>query len=236
MPGKKWTGFEEDTLRRGLEEHVSYLKIGRMLKRTTDSIRNHAFQLGLAKPSGVPWYDGLRIGFLDIETVNFDADAGNMLSWALKPRGKRELYDCVTRKEQISCKFDERIVASLIEALKGIDVVVTYWGTGFDAPYFRTRALMLKQRPPGAGDLYHWDCFFPVKYKLKLHRKSLDAACAAFGIKGKTHLDLRIWNKARVGDEEALAYVLNHNRGDVKILEELFDILEPLQKWQRKPF
>lgn len=234
---KDWTKDEDELIRFGREfsPPVTYAKLAKRLGRGQDATRNRAFVLGLARPSGEPWYTGLRIAALDIETVNFDADAGNMLSWALKPRHKPELFDCVTREEQIACKFDARIVASLIEALKNVDVILTYWGSGFDVPYLRTRALMLGLTPPGAGDLYHWDCFFPVRNKLKLHRKSLDSACAAFGIKGKTHLDLQIWNKARVGDKKALEYVLSHNRADVRILERLFDILEPLQKWQRRP-
>jgi uncharacterized protein YprB with RNaseH-like and TPR domain len=237
--GKPWERWEEEVLKAAVDDlnhRIPYEKVGKKLRRSTDSIRNHAFQMGLSKPSGVPWYDGLRIGFLDIETVNFEADAGNMLSWALKERGKPEQYDIVTRNEQISCKFDERIVASLSKALQDIDIVVTYYGTGFDDPYYKTRVLMLKQQLDTAGCLYHWDVYYPVRNKLKLHRNSLDAACAAFGIKGKTHLDLQVWNKARVGNKEALEYVLLHNRQDVRILERLFKIIEPLQKWQRKPF
>jgi uncharacterized protein YprB with RNaseH-like and TPR domain len=233
---KSWTPADDDVLRAGAKVDLSYLKIGRKLNRTTDSVRNRAFRLGLAKPIGVPWYDGLRIGFLDIETSNFEADAGSMLSWALKHRGGPLLSDLVTRKEEISCEFDKRIVGSLLEALEDIDVVVTYYGTGFDVPYLKTRALMLGLIPPGMGDLYHWDVYYTVKYKLKLHRKSLDVACEAFGIKGKSHLDLPIWNRARVGDEEALAYVLQHNKQDVRILERLFGKVERLAKWQRKPF
>lgn len=236
MRNKSWSEQDVATLTERRASNVGYAKIGKELGRTAAAVQNKAFQLGLTRPQGVPWYSGLRIGFLDIETVNFHADAGNMLCWALKPRGGKELFDCVTRKEQITCAFDERIVGSLITALDDFDVVVTYYGTGFDGPYFKTRALMLGLVPPGAGDLYHWDCYYPVKFKLKLHRNSLDSACEAFGIKGKTHLDLRIWNKARVGDKASLDYVLQHNRQDVRILERLFDIIEPLQKWQRKPF
>lgn len=236
MAPKPWTTSDDVALVNGHKAGISYVKIGKQLNRTTDSIRNRAFRLGLAKPSGTPWYEGLRIAFLDIETVNFDADAGNMLSWALKPRGEPELFDCVTRQEQITCAFDRRVVASLIAALKDVDVVVTYWGTGFDNPYFKTRALMLKLEPPLMGELYHWDCYYPVRNKLKLHKNSLDAACAAFHIKGKTHLDLEVWNRARVGEPKALKYVLTHNRQDVRILERLFKIIEPLQVWQRRGF
>ena len=233
---KEWTKDEDELIRFGREfaPPVTYAKLAKRLDRGQDATRNRAFVLGLARPSGEPWYAGLRMGFLDIETSNFDADAGSMLSWSIKMRGGPLLSDVVTRKEEISCKFDERIVASLLKALENVDIVCTYYGSGFDLPYLKSRALMLGMKPPGAGDLYHFDVYYLIRYRLKLHRNSLDAACAAFNIRGKSHLDLPIWNKARVGDEEALAYVLEHNRQDVKILEKLFNKVERLSKWTRK--
>ena len=233
---RPWTLKDDDVLRVGVKSGISYLKLGRALDRTTDSIRNHAFQLGLAKPTGVPWYDGLRIGFLDLETSNLEANAGSMLSWALKMRGGKLLFDCITPRELTSCQFDRRIVETLLKALEDVDVVVGYYSTRFDVPFLKTRALANGIAPPGAGALYHWDVYYLIRYKLKLHRNSLDAACALFGIKGKTHLDMEIWSKARVGHKKSLDYVLEHNQADVRILERLFNKVERISKWQRKPF
>lgn len=212
-----------------------YARLATLTGRSVDAVRNRAFRLGLTRPAGVPWYDGLRIGFLDIETTNLEANAGSMLSWAIKYRKGPVVGDVVTRHEQISCEFDARITASLLATLEDLDVVVTYYGTGFDVPFLRTRALALGLTPPGAGDLYHWDVYYLVRHKLKLHRNSLQAACALFGIGGKTHLDMEIWARARVGDPDALAYVYDHNKADVRILARLFDRVETQAKWQRRP-
>jgi uncharacterized protein YprB with RNaseH-like and TPR domain len=237
MRNKSWSERDVATLTERRASNVGYAKIGKELGRTDAAVQNKAFQMGLTRPQGVPWYTGLRIGFLDIETSNFDANAGNMLSWALKPRGKAVISDVIAADEAVDpTQFDHRIVMTLIEALRDVDVVVTYYGTGFDNPYLKTRALGLGLTPPSAYDLYHWDVYYAVKYKLKLHRNSLDAACEFFGIEGKSHLKLKVWNAARVGNQAALDYVLEHNVQDVKILERLFDIMEPLQKWSRKPF
>lgn len=237
MRNKSWSERDVATLTERRASNVGYAKIGKELGRTDAAVQNKAFQMGLTRPQGVPWYNELRIGFLDIETSNFDANAGNMLTWALKSRGKAVISDSILPEEAVDpTQFDHRIVMTLTEALRGMDVVVTYYGTGFDIPYFKTRALGLGLTPPGAYDLYNWDAYYCVKYKLKLHRNSLDAACEFFGIEGKSHLKLKVWNAARVGDQAALDYVLEHNIQDVKILERLFDIIEPLQKWSRKPF
>jgi hypothetical protein len=39
------------------------------------------------------------------------------------------------------------------------------------------------------------------------------------GIDDKTHLELKIWRMAAIGDPKALDYVYDHNVIDVKILE-----------------
>jgi uncharacterized protein YprB with RNaseH-like and TPR domain len=233
---KPWSKTDIEVLAMGHEKGISYTKIGAMLGRTTDSIRNKAFSMGLSKPTGVPWYSDLRIATWDIETTNLKANAGTILSWALKPLKGAVISDCVTREEMINCKFDERIVGTLLEALQNFDAIITYYGTGFDVPFLKTRALMMGMEPPGPGELYHWDCYYPVKYRMKLHRSSLDAACAAFGIKGKTHLDMEIWMKARQGDPDSLKYVFDHNKADVRILAQLWEKIRGLQKWQRRPF
>ena len=69
-----------------------------------------------------------------------------------------------------------------------------------------------------------------VKRLLKLHKYSLDVATNFLGIHGKNHILGLSWLKARVGDEEGLAYVLDHNKRDVVILEKLHDKLANYMK------
>jgi uncharacterized protein YprB with RNaseH-like and TPR domain len=44
-----------------------------------------------------------------------------------------------------------------------------------------------------------------------------------------------VWRKAKYGDPAALKDVLEHNIGDVVILEALHDRLEPFSKFIKKP-
>jgi uncharacterized protein YprB with RNaseH-like and TPR domain len=76
------------------------------------------------------------------------------------------------------------------------------------------------------GALQHKDCYYMVKMKMRLHRNSLDSACAALGIRGKNHIKGNFWMKAKLGDPVALAYVLDHNKKDCAILEQLHKRLE----------
>lgn len=185
-----------------------------------------------------PWYRNAdyRIGHLDIETSNLQANAGFMLAWSIKVTGERGVRsDCIKGREIRDAQtFDKRLCVNLLKALSDLDVVTTYWGTGFDIPFIRTRCLGWGLAFPKYGTISHMDMFYAARSLLKLHRRSLDAACAYFGIKGKTHLDMEVWFKARVGHEPSLEYVLDHNRSDVLILEKLWLKLEPYRKWTRR--
>lgn len=206
----------------------------RCVHRHSAKSHPHCFVNGV--PKKALWYEdtGLRIGFLDIETTDFKANRGFMLSWAIKYRGGSTVCDVITREDILSLNFDKRIVKSLVDELKNVDIIVTYYGTGFDIPFARTRALFWKYNFPVHGEKYHFDMYYRVAHLLKLTRNSLDAATTFLGIDGKTHFDIAIWNAAAYGDEKALATILDHNIQDVQILEKLFDKLEDFSKWTKR--
>jgi uncharacterized protein YprB with RNaseH-like and TPR domain len=206
---------------------------------------------GLPINKAVSWYDGLRIGYLDIESDGLKSDFSTMLSYCIKERGGAIYSNVITKEELFNGVTDSRLVQDLINEMNGFDILVTYYGTGFDIPYIRSKAMHYGYDFPGyekvvqfngntaktvlIPSIYHWDLYYVVKSKMNLSRKSLDNACQYLGIKGKTPLDKDSWRLAKYGDEKALKGVLEHNEGDVVILEELHDCLWNLGKWERKP-
>ena len=181
-------------------------------------------------------------------TGGFKANFGHMISWAMyipdepqkylvnqtgpvaydlengfgvdDPNFEGEvLYDWISRRDAINWKrFDKRITKSLLKAIDKVDILVTYWGTGFDVPYMRTRALYWGFPFPKYQEKLHLDLYYNVRSLLKLGRNSLAQATAFFGIEGKSQVDFDVWNRASVGDQEAMEYVIEHNIEDVKIL------------------
>jgi uncharacterized protein YprB with RNaseH-like and TPR domain len=205
----------------------------RCIHRHTIESHPNCFKRGLIKRSD--WWHDKRIGYLDIEASNLDANWGFMLSWCIKPRGEKAIYeDVVSQKDLIDFTFDKRITESLVEAMKQFDILVTYYGTGFDIPFIRTRALFNKTSFPEFGSIYHWDLYYKVRGKFKLHRNSLEVVTRFFGIEGKTHLSPEMMMKARYGDSKALKWLLHHNREDVIITEELHNLLWEHSKWIKK--
>lgn len=241
MPKYREWSEEEDALLRQLAaqnkryaQRLEAMNEAGFTDRTQDAIRNRTWELNQQK--GNDWLADQRIGFLDIEATNLKANFGFMLTWCLKLDDGKILYDVVKREEATNPKkFDKRILKSLIEALKQVDVVVTYNGTNYDIPFVRTRCMMQGIKGfPKMGEKKHIDVYFQVKSKMNLHRKSLDSACEAIGIKGKTPIEWSAWRAASVGHPPALRQVLAHNKGDVVILEELFDALQPFARSTRR--
>jgi uncharacterized protein YprB with RNaseH-like and TPR domain len=180
------------------------------------------------------WWHDKRIAYFDIEASDLTANWGMMLSWCIKYRGDDKIREgVITKKEIFDFKFDKRIFEELMEELKNVDILVTYYGTGFDIPFARTRTLYHGLEFPAYGSMYHWDLFYKVRSKLKTHRKSLEVVTKFYGIEGKTHLEPDMMFKAQYGHPEAMKQLLHHNREDVIILEKLHDLLWSHSKWIR---
>ena len=175
-----------------------------------------------------------KVGYLDIESTQLKADFGIMLSWAIKTRGKDEMFSESISGEDLTTwlpdkkryKFDYEIVKHLVEKMKEYEWIVTYYGTGFDLKFIRTRALYWGLDFPIYGVVKHKDVYYMVRGRLLLHSNRLESVCEFFGIKGKTPLKGSTWVNALAGDEKALAYINLHNRKDVEILEKVHNLIE----------
>jgi uncharacterized protein YprB with RNaseH-like and TPR domain len=203
----------------------------------------------------IPWFirNKDEIGYLDIETDGLTVDFSTMLSWCIKRKDGGVSWDVISKQELFNLEFDERLVRSCVAELKRYKIIVTYFGTRFDNSFLRAKCLHYGIDFPGYVDevvvtktgreiykanaeLYHFDLFYLVKSKLgSLSRKSLDNVCDYLNIEGKTPLRKSTWRKAKYGDPTSIAEVLEHNIGDVKILEELHNKLYPFSKWIKNP-
>lgn len=177
----------------------------------------------------------LKIGYLDIEANGLQGDFNYMYSWAIKTRGKNEVRsECLTvPKDLISKRFDRDLVKHLLEAMREYDLLVTYYGTGFDIPFIRTRALKWGLDFPAYGEIKHHDLYYVVKSKLKLHRNSLFAVTAILNIDEKTPLKPNTWQEAMV-DQTKMNYILKHNVQDVIVLEQAHDKLMKFMKGMKR--
>ena len=166
-----------------------------------------------------------RRAYFDIEASNLDADYGIMLSWAIKPSDSDVVIgDVLTPADVKKGTEDKRIVQSCIEALTNFDKVVTYYGTGFDIPFLRARALIVGVPFPAFGTLKHKDLYYVIKSKFKLSSRRLENACRQLlGATEKTRIDAKYWRNGVRGEKKSLAYIYDHNLHDVTDLEKLYN-------------
>jgi uncharacterized protein YprB with RNaseH-like and TPR domain len=168
-----------------------------------------------------------RIGYLDIETTNLDANFGIILSYCIKDSDSSKIFERVITKQEIDTGTagdeDYHVVKQLVEDLQKFDKLVTFYGVRFDMPFIRTRAVSMRIPFPAYGTIKHQDVYFLIRNKFKLNSNRLENACRVLlGATDKTKIDYKFWRAAARGDKKALAYVVEHNRFDVTDLEKLY--------------
>lgn len=187
----------------------------------------------LCKRHGVPYLahydcylreypDQARIGHFDIEASNLKASFGIVLCYCILDDKTGKIYErTITKKELTSC-LDKKVVEQLVKDFKNFDIIYSYYGTGFDLPFVRTRAETMGIDFPEYGQLLHKDIYYIIKSKYSLHSKRMAAACEhLLGYTERTPITTKYWIKALQGDRESLEFITDHCRRDVRDLQRL---------------
>lgn len=176
-----------------------------------------------------------KVGYIDIETSNLDANYGIIITYCILDKDTNELIARKINPDDIRKGIsDKNLCQLLIKDLLKFDVIKGYYSTRFDIPFMRSRCLKWKLPFPVYKTIQHKDIYYMVKRLLKLNRNSLDIATNFLGIKGKNHVSGDKWQEALFCDgekqEKALQYILEHNIKDVKITKRLDKRLEQYDK------
>jgi uncharacterized protein YprB with RNaseH-like and TPR domain len=168
-----------------------------------------------------------KVGFLDIETSNLDANFGIILTYCIKVGGKKTILTGTVKKTDIAKypadKTDTGVVKQLVNDMLKFDRIVTHYGSRFDIPFIRTRALYDGLDFPQFGSIRQDDTWVMAKHKLKLNSNRLDTiARTILGKTDKTHIEFSNWIAGTRGDEKAISYILQHNKFDVTDLEKIW--------------
>uniref|UniRef100_A0A6M3KEA0 Putative RNase_H superfamily protein n=1 Tax=viral metagenome TaxID=1070528 RepID=A0A6M3KEA0_9ZZZZ len=171
--------------------------------------------------------DDEKVGFLDIETTNLKADFGIILSYAIADDKSDKIYNrCITKNDLKTC-LDAKVVASCVADMRKFDRVIGFYSTKFDIPFIRTRAIALGLDFPEYGELIHNDLYYAIRNKLCISSNRLENACrVVLGATEKTRIDADHWIKALMGDEKAIAYIVDHNIKDVRETKKLYHRME----------
>jgi len=182
-----------------------------------------------------------KIGFLDIETEDLNADFGIMFSWCLLDGDTNKIHEDrinlkdikknSSHKRNVHPKEDTRIITSLVECMEKYDRVVTHYGSLFDLKFIRTRAVICGVRFPEHGVLYQADTCKILWAKFKLRRNNLGASCRSLvGKSRKDFLSLSIKHGCLRGEEWAIKDSIEHCRKDVLDTRDLYKKIYPYVK------
>lgn len=163
-----------------------------------------------------------KILILDIECTDLIADFGTILCIGWKWLGEDEpvhieaLHDFKGWKKDVT--DDKRLVETFYPRMVEADMMVTYFGTGFDKKMLQSK--FLEHRLDVPPNTPHVDLFYTVKGNMLLSRKRLQNVAEFLGCPvEKTPIKAKIWKRAQVGYPDATAYVEDHCDKDVLITE-----------------
>lgn len=171
-----------------------------------------------------------KILIWDIESTHLKADWATILCIGWKWYGAPEvqvpsLMDYKGWNKDVT--DDSKLLKDFHDVLMEADMLVTYFGKGFDIKMVQSK--FLEYGLPVLPNIPHVDLFFTVKSGMTLTRKSLDNVSRYLNLENeKSYVSGKIWKKAMAGDRESINYVIEHCKADVLVLEELYTKLRPL--------
>lgn len=175
-----------------------------------------------------------KILMFDIEATNLDADFGTCLAfgWRYYGDGKSHVLSLLDTNPvcgdcgRVDADDDRALLKEVYAILSQADVIVSWYGKGFDVPFLNTRMLDagMKPLPP----IPHVDLYFTAKHHLKLSSNRLANVQEFLQlVDAKTPLTRRVWRQAEAGNPKAIKYVAHHCLKDVDVLYGAYEKLRP---------
>lgn len=120
---------------------------------------------------------------------------------------------------------DLHVLKTLHKVLSEADVIVHHNGDQFDIKYTEARMLIhgLSPLPP----ITKIDTKKVAKDRFLFNANNLNYLGKILGVGQKTHTELSLWLRVLAGDRKAVKEMVEYNKQDVLLLEEVFKKLQP---------
>lgn len=178
----------------------------------------------------------MRILLLDIETAPNLAhvwglwqqnvglpqlmESGYTLCWAAKWLGEKQVFFGSIRDGK------KKMIREIHKLINEADALVHYNGNKFDVPTLNKDFILNGLPPPSPTKQI--DLLRVVKQKFRFPSNKLAYVAPALGIGSKVdHSGHELWVRCMAGDEAAWKVMQKYNMQDTKLLEKLFDKLQP---------
>lgn len=175
------------------------------------------------------------MAYLDIETSGKKADEGMVVAIGVLADEKPEVRFAGTPEEE------RKALGWLLEKLKDCELLVTWYGSGFDIPFLLTRALVhhvdfTKLTRVKMLDLCEWS-----RAHLLLSSYRLSSVARFLGISMFTNFHggdvLTLFKLVERGDMEARKLIVDHCKEDLVLLKRVHEKLKPQveRSWRGSP-
>lgn len=156
---------------------------------------------------------------LDIETSNLDPRRGVIFCVGILD-DEANTIRCYGENGE----SERYILLRTARAISNSTEVVTFSGTRFDLPFINYRNAV--HRLPKIKPDRHVDVQRLLPRQANGHPASLEKSCRRYGIDSKqTPYSDALWQRARLGDTEALSAIAQHCREDIVSLRDLYYVV-----------
>lgn len=164
----------------------------------------------------------MRTCIMDLETSHLRADFATIITGAVKEYGGPTK---VFVRDNLPSSDDRRLLRAIRDELEKYDVVITYYGLKFDMPMLNSRLMRWGMKP--LTRKFQIDCYPIVKRTINTTSRRLMTVSEFLGVQGKGRVVPREWVEAAYdGNKAAIANIAKHNKEDVEVLEEVYDLIK----------
>jgi len=168
----------------------------------------------------------MKVAYLDIETTSKKADDGIIITIGVLVGDEPELVFAANLEEE------RNALQWLKEKLKDCELIITWYGSGFDIPFIITRALAQKIEFNELFEIPMLDLCEWSKAHLLVSSHSLQSVARFLGVWKAGNFagpDVHTLYKLFIhGNQEAKRLIIQHCREDIVLLKRVHEKLKPL--------
>ena len=147
------------------------------------------------------------------------------LSWSAKWLFDDDVLGGVLTSEEAKSRDDSRIIKNVWKLIDQSDVIIAHNCKKFDIKRLNTRFKLNGLKPP--MPYQQIDTLEVARKYFSFSSNRLDYIGKIMARDEKLFTDFNLWKKCDQGDYKSLSYMLNYNKKDVLLLEEVYVELRP---------
>ena len=152
-----------------------------------------------------------------------------MFTWSAKWFSRNDIMGCRLRSSEAKKQDDSHILIPLWDLLNKADVVIGHNGDRFDIPSINTRFLNAGMDPPSPYRTI--DTLLVARGRFKFTSNRLDYLGQFLGVGRKIDTGgMELWERCYIGEDSGLKKMLEYNKQDVILLENVYKKLRPYIK------